>query len=161
MNNMHSHHANSDHTEKMYLKLLLMAALSFVAMYILMYTMVDKLNDIYPSFNQLYMAGLMAAPMVLIEIVLMGTMYKRKKLNAAIAFASVLTGLLFFLAIRQQTAISDEQFLKSMIPHHSGAILMCREANITNPQIQSLCQTIMQGQQQEIDQMRSILNNTN
>ena len=81
MNNMHSHHANSDHTEKMYLKLLLMAALSFVAMYILMYTMVDKLNDIYPSFNQLYMAGLMAAPMVLIEIVLMGTMYKRKKLN--------------------------------------------------------------------------------
>lgn len=71
------------------------------------------------------------------------------------------SGLLFFLGIRQQTAISDKEFLRSMIPHHSGAILMCREANITDPDIKSLCQTIMEGQQQEIDQMRAILNKAN
>ncbi len=107
------------------------------------------------------MAGLMAAPMVLIEVVLMSTMYKDKKLNAVIAAASILIGVVFFLGIRQQTSISDEQFLKSMIPHHSGAILMCREANITDPEIKALCQTIIEGQQQEIDQMRAILNGTN
>ncbi len=155
----HTHHAN--HDDKMYIKLLVMAVLSFIAMYALMYSMVNTFQDIYPSFNQFYMAGLMAAPMVLIEIVLMGTMYKNKKLNIVISTVCVLAGLLFFLGIRQQTAISDKEFLRSMIPHHSGAILMCREASITDPEIKSLCQMIMEGQQQEIDQMRAILNRAN
>jgi hypothetical protein len=159
MQNTHNQHI--EHGKKMYLKLLLMAVLSFVSMYVLMYSMVNTFEDIYPSFNQFYMAGLMAAPMVLIEVVLMSAMYKDKKLNAVIAAVSILIGVVFFLGIRQQTAISDEQFLKSMIPHHSGAILMCREANITDPEIKTLCQTIMEGQQQEIDQMRAILNRAN
>ena len=156
-----THDQPIEHGKKMYLKLLLMAVLSFVSMYVLMYSMVNTFEDIYPSFNQFYMAGLMAAPMVLIEVVLMSAMYKDKKLNAVIAAVSILIGVVFFLGIRQQTAISDEQFLKSMIPHHSGAILMCREANITDPEIKTLCQTIMEGQQQEIDQMRAILNRAN
>jgi hypothetical protein len=156
-----THDQPIEHGKKMYLKLLLMAVLSFVSMYVLMYSMVNTFEDIYPSFNQFYMAGLMAAPMVLIEVVLMSAMYKNKKLNAVIAAVSILIGVVSFLGIRQQTAISDEQFLKSMIPHHSGAILMCREANITDPEIKILCQTIIEGQQQEIDQMRAILNGTN
>ena len=155
----HTHHA--DHDDKMYIKLLVRAILSFVSMYALMYSMVNTFQDIYPSFNQFYMAGLMSAPMVLIEIVLMGAMYKNKKLNIIIAALCVLAGLLFFLGIRQQTSISDKEFLRSMIPHHSGAILMCREANINDPEIKRLCQTIMEGQQQEIDQMRAILNKAN
>jgi uncharacterized protein (DUF305 family) len=43
-----------------------------------------------------------------------------------------------------------------MIPHHSGAILMCRQAKITDPEIKSLCQGIEKSQQQEIDQMNAI-----
>ena len=156
-----THDQPIEHGKKMYLKLLLMAVLSFVSMYVLMYSMVNTFEDIYPSFNQFYMAGLMAAPMVLIEVVLMSAMYKNKKLNAVIAAVSILIGVVSFLGIRQQTAISDKQFLKSMIPHHSGAILMCREANITDPEIKILCQTIIEGQQQEIDQMRAILNGAN
>ena len=155
------HNQYTDHNDKMYIKLLAMAVLSFIAMYALMYSMVNSLRDIYPSFNQFYMAGLMTAPMVLIEIVLMGAIYKNKKLNIIIIALCLLAGLLFFVGIRQQTAISDKEFLRSMIPHHSGAILMCREANITNPDINSLCQTIMKGQQQEIDQMRALLNRSN
>lgn len=151
-------HMNADHDKKMYIKLGLMALLSFIAMYILMYAMVDKFEDVYPSYNQFYMAGLMTAPMMVIEIVLMGAMYKNKKLNIAIALVSILAGLLFYTGIRQQTAIDDQQFLKSMIPHHSGAILMCREANITDPELRTLCDGIMDGQQKEIDQMRSMLN---
>jgi Tfp pilus assembly protein PilN len=34
--------------------------------------------------------------------------------------ASVVLGLLFFVGIRQQAAIGDIQFLKSMIPHVAG-----------------------------------------
>ena len=50
-----------------YGRLLLMTALSFVAMFILMYAMVDRFANVYANFNQVYMAGLMAALMAIIE----------------------------------------------------------------------------------------------
>jgi uncharacterized protein (DUF305 family) len=43
-----------------------------------------------------------------------------------------------------------------MIPHHSGAILMCREANISDPEPVSLCGEITQGQRREIALMERI-----
>ena len=140
-----------------YRHLLIMAILSFIAMYILMYAMVNTLDDVYNNFNQLYMAGLMAAPMVLIELFVMRSMYQDKRLNTIIIAGSVIVGLVFFLLIRQQTAISDRQFLRSMIPHHSGAILMCEQASIQDPEIQGLCATIIESQQEEINQMETIL----
>ena len=97
-------------------------------MYVLMYAMANSFADVYNSLNQVYMAGLMTAPMVVIELWLMSSMYKQKRLNAVVIAASVTAGILFFTFIRQQTLISDRQFLRSMIPHHSGAILMCEEA---------------------------------
>ena len=108
--------------------------------------------------NQFYMAGLMAAPMVLIELALMGHMYPNKVLNVIIAIVSALAMIAFFVFIRQQTAIFDRQFLKSMIPHHAGAILMCDEAYIQDAEINDLCKSIISSQQSEIDQMKRILN---
>lgn len=99
----------------------------------------------------------MTAPMVLIEMAVMGAMYGNNKLNGAIMAVAIVLGLLFFAAIRQQTAIGDTQFLKSMIPHHAGALLMCSEAPLTDAEIQQLCKTILAGQQAEIDQMKAIL----
>jgi uncharacterized protein (DUF305 family) len=72
------------------------------------------------------MAGLMAAPMVVTEFVVMRAMYHDKRLNAFIAAASVVVGVLMFAFIRQQAIVGDRQFLRSMIPHRSGAILMCQ-----------------------------------
>lgn len=141
-----------------YVRLGIMAVLSFIAMYVLMYSMVNTFSDVIPSFNQFYMAGLMAAPMIVIEVLLMGMMYSNKKLNVLIVGTSIVLGVLFFVFIRQQTLIGDEQFLKSMIPHHSGAVLMCEKADIQDPEIKELCGTIVQGQQEEIDQMQRILN---
>ena len=40
-----------------YGRLAIMAALSFVAMYALMYAMVDRFANVRPNLNQLYMAG--------------------------------------------------------------------------------------------------------
>jgi DUF305 family protein family protein len=141
-----------------YIRLSAMAALSFISMYVLMYAMVDRFTNVYPNLNQFYMAGLMAAPMVLIELALMGAMYPNKTLNIVIALLSGLAMVAFFLFIRQQTAIFDRSFLKSMIPHHGGAILMCEEASIQDAEINELCKEIISGQQSEIDQMKSILN---
>jgi uncharacterized protein (DUF305 family) len=44
-----------------------------------------------------------------------------------------------------------------MIPHHSGAILMCQQADIHDPEIKKLCESIVVGQQQEIEQMKAKL----
>jgi uncharacterized protein (DUF305 family) len=144
-------------TENHYRHLLTMAVLSFIAMYILMYAMVDTLANVYNNFNQFYMAGLMTAPMVIIELFVMRSMYKDQRRNILILAVSVLAALLFFFLIRQQGAISDRQFLRSMIPHHSSAILMCEEAEIKDAEIAQLCETIITSQQQEIDQMRAKL----
>jgi hypothetical protein len=79
-----------------------MAALSFVAVYILMYAMVDTIADVYMNVNQVYMAGLMTAPMIAIELLVMRGMYHGTKLNALIIAASVLGGLAMFMFIRQR-----------------------------------------------------------
>lgn len=134
-----------------------MAALSFVAMYILMYAMVNALGDVYNNVNQVYMAGLMAAPMVIIELVVMRAMYHNARLNSILIGASVAVGVLMFAFIRQQTGVTDRQFLRSMIPHHSGAVLMCGEAPLQDAEVRKLCDGIIAGQQQEIDQMNAIL----
>lgn len=144
-------------SENHYLHLLLMAVLSFAAMYILMYAMVNTIDNVYNNFNQIYMAGLMTAPMVLIELFVMRAMYQDKRRNLLIIAISIIALLGFFLLIRQQTAIHDRQFLRSMIPHHAGAILMCEQASIQDHEIQELCGTIISGQQSEIDQMKAIL----
>ena len=140
-----------------YPKLLAMAALSFVAMYVLMYAMVDSASSIYNNVNQAYMAALMAAPMVPIELWLMASMYKDRRRNMVFLGASVALGVLAFAAIRQQTAVGDRQFLRSMIPHHSGAILMCREASVSDPRVAELCTQIIDSQRREIDQMKELL----
>jgi len=66
-----------------YARLALMTAFSFVSMYVLMYSMTNTGRDIYNSLNQLYMAGLITAPMVVIEILLMSGMYHNKRVNAS------------------------------------------------------------------------------
>lgn len=134
-----------------------MTALSFAAMYVFMYAMVDSFGNVFSNLNQFYMAGLMAAPMLLIELVVMSAMYPNRTWNAAIGVAAVVALALFWLGIRKQVAISDQQFVRSMIPHHAGAILMCEEAALRDPELQQLCREIVSGQRREIDQMKAKL----
>jgi dipeptide/tripeptide permease len=151
------HTKMSNMMENDYRNLLVMAVLSFISMYILMYAMVNTIGNVFNNFNQFYMAGMMTAPMILIELFLMRATYQDKRRNMLIIAISIIAGLAFFFLIRQQTAISDRQFLRSMIPHHSSAILMCERASIQDPEIQELCQAIISSQQAEIDQMKSKL----
>lgn len=152
---MENHHPKN--TSGHYARLYLMAALSFIAMYILMYAMVDRFANVFMNVNQVYMAGLMAAPMVVIEILLMGGMYPDKRKNAAIVAAGVVAALVFWTLIRQQGAIGNSQFLRSMIPHHAGAILMCEKLRADDPEIKQLCTQIIESQKEEIAQMRAKL----
>jgi hypothetical protein len=72
--NQHTEHGDQNH----YLRLVGMIVLSFISMYVLMYSMAHSFGDVYNSLNQVYMAGLMTAPMVIIELWLMSSMYSRR-----------------------------------------------------------------------------------
>jgi hypothetical protein len=146
----------SGHTHP-YQRLFLMSLLSFVSMYILMYAMVDVFGNVYPNINQVYMAGLMTAPMVVIELMLMGAMYPNKSWNIAIGLITIVLGSMCFIFIRQQVGVGDISFLRSMIPHHASALLMCEHAELEDPGLVELCQNILTGQQAEIEFMKTKL----
>lgn len=135
----------------------LMILLSFLAMYGLMYAMVNELDNVVHNLNQAYMAGLMAAPMAIIELLIMRAMYPDKKLNGVLIIVSVVALIGCWLGIRQQVAIGDRQFLRSMIPHHSGAILMCQQASLQDPEVLALCRAIVTSQREEIARMKALL----
>lgn len=140
-----------------YGRLMAMAILSFFAMYALMYAMVDRWSNVFPNTNQFYMAGLMVAPMVIIEIGLMSHMYPNRSVNILLVAISVALAIFFWIGIRQQLTISDTQFLKSMIPHHGGAILMCEQNKLQDPDLRQLCNEIVLSQQAEIGRMKAKL----
>jgi hypothetical protein len=142
---------------KHYINLLIMTVLMFITMYGLMYAMVDRFANVYPNLNQFYMAGLMTAPMVLIELALMRAMYEHRMANIAIVAVSVVALAVFWFGIREQVAVGDAQFLKSMIPHHAGAVLMCEKAPLENAELQDLCRKIIADQNAEISQMKALL----
>lgn len=151
------HEAGQSSHQGHYGRLVAMVALSFVAMYILMYAMVDAFGNVYNSVNQAYMAGLMAAPMLLIELALMRFMYPSKRWNAGLAAAAVAIAVLCWIGIRQQAGVTDQQFLRSMIPHHAGAVLMCTRNRLQDPDLQQLCREIVSSQVSEIAQMKAKL----
>lgn len=158
---MEMKHTTQQHTKEagssMYKKLAIMIAVSFIAMYILMYSMVDVFANVVPNINQFYMAGLMTMPMLIIELLVMGSMYGNKKLNISLVVTGFIALILFFTGIRQQTAVGDKEFLKSMIPHHAAAILMGKESSVTDPEIKELIKNIITSQQTEIEQMKAKL----
>ena len=134
-----------------------MTLLMFVAMYALMYAMVDRFAHVYNSLNQVYMAALMTGAMVLLELGIMRHMYKDKRRNVVVVVLSVVVLLVSWFGIREQWGVGDRQFLRSMIPHHSGALLMCGESSVSDPRILALCQEILSSQQREIDLMEQLL----
>lgn len=142
---------------KPYLKLAIMLALNGVIMYLVMYSMINSFGDFYLNINKFYMTLLMVMPMAVMMLAMMRSMYTNQRLNYALIGASVLLFVLSFAAVRWQGAVGNTQFLKSMIPHHSGAIVMCREADLSDSEIRTLCESIIRSQQSEIDQMKAIL----
>lgn len=130
--------------------------LSLGVMYLVMFSMIDGWSDFRNNINMFYMALTMVAPMGIIMLATMGSMYPRKSLNVALYVGLVALFAAAFAGTRWQAAVGDRQFIASMIPHHSGAILMCREASLSDPELVKLCEDIARAQREEISQMDAI-----
>ncbi|MEO7529757.1 MAG: DUF305 domain-containing protein [Sediminibacterium sp.] len=152
--NVHAEKSNMMMSYKMFS---LMMAISFIIMYIVMFLNVDKLDHYHTSATRMYMALLMVAPMAVVMMLMMDKMYPNKKWNTSIIIGSVVLFGVILTALRTQTPISDVQYMKAMIPHHSSAIMVSKHANIKDPEVKKLSEEIIKSQEEEIAQMEVIL----
>ena len=148
--------ANGGSSARAYWMFALNLALSLIPMYLAMFTMIDGWGDFRNNVNMFYMALTMLAPMGMIMLATMGSMYGNKPLNLALYAGLAVLFVASLWATRAQALVDDKQFVDSMLPHHSGAILMCREARLTDPELVKLCGEIVKAQRAEISQMEAI-----
>ena len=136
---------------------MLMLAASYIVMYVVMYLNVDQFSHVYIGLTRLYMTALMVAPMALIMLAFMGSMYKDKRTNALIIGGSIAAFVLVLILLRTQTFVGDRQYMQAMIPHHSSAIMVSQAANLKDPEVRKLAQGIIESQEREIAEMKAIL----
>jgi hypothetical protein len=110
---------------------------------------IDMLDDFRFSLNDFYMTGLMVGWMLFF----MGffTLHLTKAIGGLVVVA------VFFALIRTQSFVTEIQFLKGMIPHHSMAIMMSKRLEKKPNSIQHLLDQIIQNQEKEIILMKSYL----
>ena len=112
---------------------------------------VNNINDVRIHLNDIYMGILMTGWMFL----LMGLFYSMNNYT----IVGIITIIITTYLIRTQTFIDENQYLTSMIPHHSMAVFMSKklkEKNIVNNDIiNRLIDNIILTQEQEIKIMKN------
>jgi uncharacterized protein (DUF305 family) len=158
MHQGHEHGTMSlDMMRRHYLLLAGNLVISLAIMYLVMFAMIASWGEFIQNLNFLYMALMMWAPMGVLVLLTMPMMYQDKRLNMVLYAAFGLIFLLSTIGIREQSLVGDRQFLRSMIPHHSGAILMCEKSSIRDPEVKKLCEGIIASQSTEIAQLKTML----
>jgi hypothetical protein len=110
---------------------------------------VDQWDDVRFSLNDFYMVGLMTGWMFFF----MGLLTMR---GGRMLFGLILA-VLFFVLIRTQAFVTEIQYLRGMIPHHSMAILMSKHVEKEPNSISHLLDQIIQTQEKEIIIMKDYL----
>src|SRR5688572_15987221 len=141
-----------------YGKFLLTLSISFAIMYLVMFLNIARISHFYLSFTRFYMTLLMVAPMAVLMLLMMPMMYQDKKKNAIIMVSAAAVFGLALFGLRRQALISDLQYMKAMIPHHSSAILVSKHANLQDPEVKKLAEKIIVSQEKEISEMKGLIN---
>ncbi len=140
-----------------YAKFAAMIATSTIIMYGLMYLNTYQLDHIFFSQTRAYMALIMGATMAIVMLAYMQDMYPSRRANIGIYAGSVLVFALSLWLVRSQATVGDVAWMKAMIPHHSIAILTSERANITDPRVRELADSIIEAQVREIGEMKTLI----
>ena len=132
---------------------MVVTGMAFNPMSILAY----RLSDLYISQTLFYGGLLMASNMIwahqVVHHLSMG------HFNAPLLLTGVILSLCASVLLRKQILVSDEQWLKRMISHHSTALttseIILKKTN--NPEIRKLAGEIIDTQEKEIQLMKSML----
>ncbi|SIN85821.1 protein of unknown function [Carnobacterium alterfunditum] len=142
---------------KSYIRFGLMILTSTVIMYFLMFFNIFELSHFTFSETRIYMSIMMGSVMAIIMLLFMWKMYQKKKLNYLILGISILTFGTSLWLVRSQATVDDTSWMKSMIPHHSSAILTSEKADISDPRVQELRDAIIKAQEVEIAEMKKLI----
>ncbi|WP_242471278.1 MULTISPECIES: DUF305 domain-containing protein [unclassified Blastococcus] len=151
-------HGGSDPMSRtMYLRFGAMILTAMVVMYAAMFAGTYEWGHVRFSESRVFMALTMGGTMGLVMLGWMLNMYRNTKANIAIVVASlVLLGVGVFLD-RSQTTVQDEDWMSSMIPHHSLAITRSERAGISDVRVCELAVSISEAQRREIMEMDWLL----
>ncbi|PKH12259.1 MULTISPECIES: DUF305 domain-containing protein [Planomicrobium] len=140
-----------------YFKFGIMILTSTFLMYWLMFLNVFQFEHVTYSETRIYMALIMGSVMAIVMLLFMWPMYKNKKVNSIILAGSAVVFALSLWLVRSQVLIEDEGWMKAMIPHHSIAILTSERADISDPEVRELADTIIKTQREEIAKMKELI----
>jgi uncharacterized protein (DUF305 family) len=128
-----------------------------VVMYGLMYSTAYQLDHVWWSQTRFWMALFMGAAMAIIMLAFMLRMYSDRRVNIAIFAGSAVIFAAAFALARTQATVGDVSWMKGMIPHHSIAILTSERANLSDPRVRELADSIIAAQRREIAEMEALI----
>ncbi len=134
-----------------------MMLISWIIMYLMMFINMDSISHYHTSLTRIYMALLMIMPMAVLMIAMMGKMYPSQKINRTIVAASIILFSVVLMALQKQEPVTDVQYMKAMIPHHSSAIMTSKNAHLKDPEVRRLADSIIAAQKREIRQMEEMI----
>ncbi len=145
-----------DHSGR-YLRFGLMITTSAIVMFGLMYLNTYALPHVHWSETRFYMTLIMAASMAIVMLAFMLNMYQDSRKNLAIFVGSGLLFVTALLLVRSQATVSDQSYMRAMIPHHSIAIMTSERAGIEDVRVQQLADEIIKAQKVEIAEMEWLI----
>ena len=150
-------HASDRMMHASYGRFAAMIVTSTAVMFVLMYSLIDRLEHVWFADTRFLMALYMGAMMAAVMLAFMLGMYRNKMVNGAIfGGAAIVFATTLYLA-RSQSTVGDVAYMKAMIPHHSIAILTSSRARITDPRVRELADSIIAAQEREITQMEGLI----
>ncbi len=145
------------HSSGNYARFAAMIGTSTLVMFALMYFNTYTLEHVRWSETRFYMAFVMGGAMAIVMLAFMLGMYRNKRLNLMIFGGSALIAVLALFLVRSQVTVSDQSYMKAMIPHHSIAIMTSERANIEDQRVRELADGIIRAQRREIDEMNWLI----
>ena len=141
----------------MYRRFLAMIATSTAVMFVLMYLNTYSIDHVFFSETRFWMAFVMGAAMMVIMLLFMWSMYKNRTKNFIILGVAAFVFALALWLVRSQTTVTDTEYMKAMIPHHSIAIMTSERAHIRDPRVRELARDIILAQRREIAEMKYLI----
>lgn len=138
--------------------MIIMFVASFIIQYFLMSSvMTNSLADITNSQGKVYISVIMGLYMVAVEAMMHDHQYGVLSTRTYVGVFAFLS--LFIFLYRRQIGINDKQYLEGMIEHHSMALLTSNRIleKTSNYNVAKLAKNILQKQEDEILEMRSVL----
>lgn len=140
-----------------YWRFMAMVATSTAIMFGLMYLNTYELDHVFWSETRFWMTFVMGGMMMIVMLLFMWGMYKDKTKNIIILGVGALMFAVALWLVRSQATVNDEEYMSAMIPHHSIAVLTSSRAEISDPRVRKLADSIIEAQVKEIAEMKLLL----